>query len=397
MATVAPINEAVRGTAIPKPQPARSGIAPGALAAIDAAPTQEPDGSVQSNTTPQPAAVTTSTPPPVTPSAQDVSNTANQQSAQQQINSFLASVPGLSTLDPSGLLGSWMNGQVGTLAGQGIDSSTIVNTIEDTVNNPSNDPAAKAVFDQIFPGYNEKIANGTTNTNGSYTGIAGYLQYANQIQAYAQTATLPPGTVTPQVIGEMWAGNISAGEVSDRITSAYVAATNTPQNVQDYLGSTYNMGPGDIAGYYLNPANSLANLNAVNAGIAGVETGFGSLSQSQAASLSAFLQPSSSSGVTPIAVSDITGKLTSGLGGGIDGSAAQLAALETAGPGQNSGSTVTQNELLSAIGVPGEGTTQNQALIGISNAQQTRTAGARGGGGAATTSNGAAGLGFAES
>lgn len=320
------------------------------------------------------------------------------QSASQLINAFLQNVPGIAQLDPNNELGNWMNGQTSSLYGSGItDPTAILNTLETTINNPTNDPAAKAVFDRIFPGYNQRIQNGLQNGGG----IQSYLQYATQVQQYAQTAGLTNGTVTGQEIGNLWASDVSAAEVSDRITSAYVAATNTPQDVQDYLKTTYNMGPGDITSYYLDPTKTLNTLNAVNAGIAGVETGFGALSQSQAASLSAFLQPSSSSGVTPVAIGDVQNVLNRSLNtvtpsGVSSASAAQLAGLETAGPGQNAGGTVTQNELLSAMGVPGEGSTQQQALTAVSNAQQTRTAGSRGGGGLATNAAGGSGIGFAQ-
>lgn len=339
------------------------------------------------------------TPPPTTPpttvqpTAQQLADTANQQSASASIATFLANVPGLSTLDPTGALASWMNGQVSTLAGQGIDSSTIVSTIEDTMNNPNGDAAAKAVFDAVFPGYNEKIQSGTTNSNGSYTGIAGYLQYANQVQSFAQTANLPQGTITAQTIGNMWAGDISSGEVSDRITSAYTAATQTPQPVQDYLQSTYGIGPGGIAGFYLNPTNTLSTLSSVNTGIAGVQSGFGSLSQSQAASLSAFLATPSSNGMNLVSSQQATSALAGGLGNGIQGSAAQLAqgGFESAAPGQSSTGTVSQDTLLGAV----EGNAS--ALQQTEHAQEARTAGAKGGGGAATTSSGAVGLGYANS
>ena len=133
-------------------------------------------------------------------------------------------------------------------------------------------------------------------------------------------------------------------------------------------------------------------------------TGFNqNLSVAQASALGAFLANGANGAgagqvgqLGMVSQQQANAAFTSNLGGNINGSLSQLAGLETATPGQNAGSTVTENQLLSAIGVPGEGTTQSQALVGVSNAQQTRTAGAKGGGGAATTAEGAAGLGYAE-
>lgn len=333
-----------------------------------------------------------STPPPVALTPQQQQNQNNQQSASQAIAAFLASVPGLSTLDPTGQLASWMNGQVGTLAGQGIDSGTIVSTIESTVNNPSGDPAAQQVFDQIFPGYNAKIQAGTSDTNGQYTGIAGYIQYANQIQAYAQT--LAPGTVTAADIGNMWARDISAGEVSDRITSAHTAALNTPQPVQDYLQNTYGIGPGGIASYFLNPTNSITNLSSVNTGIAGVESGFGSMSKAQADSLSAFLSPPSSNGANLVSSQQATQALTTGDLGGASGTAAsQLAhgGYEQNAPGQTGSERVLSEDQLIG-GVEGNAGDLAAATLAVG----SRTASSRGGGGFSQTAKGASGVGYAQ-
>lgn len=370
---------------------------------------QSVNAATSPSTQPAPAAA-------ATPASTDTStpgltgtNLTNQQSASAQISSFLSQIPGLATLDPSGALAAWMNGQASTMAGQGIDSSTIVNTIESTMNNPSGDPAAQQVFDQLFPGYNQKITNGTTNSDGSYTGLAGYIQYAAQIQQFSNQAGLAPGTISAQSIGQLWAGDVSASEVSQRVTDAYSLASNTPQAVQDYLSNNYGLSTGSLASYFLNPTNTITQItNTMNAGMVGglaATSGFNqSLSTAQAQAVGAFLA-NGAGGATGSAVgtpNQVTQQQASNffggnIGGNVSGSAAQLAGLETATPGQNATSTTSENELLSALGVPGEGTTQAQALVGVSNAQQTRTAGARGGGGASTTSNGAAGLGFAQS
>lgn len=343
------------------------------------------------------AAAPASTPAPVTPTPQQQANTANQQSASASIAAFLSSVPGLSTLDPTGQLAAWMNGQVSTLAGQGIDSSTIVNTIEDTMNNPTGDPAAAAVFDQIFPGYNQKIQAGTTNANGSYTGIAGYLQYANQINAYANTAGLLPGTITAQDIGAAWAGDVSADEMSTRLTTDYANAANAWNNIPGFRDAMAAQGMtslSQLASYYVNPANTLAQINQqISAGQLGAEstnTGFGPITAAQSNALSAFL---TNSGTNQLTTQQANAAFTSNLGNNVQGSAAQLAAggYEQATPGQSDTGTVSQGTLLAGI----EGNAS--ALQQTEHAQEARTAGSKGGGGATTTANGAVGVGFANS
>jgi hypothetical protein len=197
--------------------------------------------------------------------------------------------------------------------------------------------------------------------------------------------------VSAQTIGNMWAGNVSTAEVSERITSAYTVATNTPPAVQDYLATTYGLGPGDIAGYYLNPTNAVKDISAVNTGIAGIETGFGDLSKAQATSLSAFLAVPSGNGMSLVSSQQANQALTGGLGNGMTG-AAQMAkaGFESALPGTASGNpgVVTQDQLLGGI----QGDTG--ALAAIRRATETRGASSHGGGGPVSSSGGAEGIGF---
>lgn len=344
-------------------------------------------------TTPADTALTASqTPSPPAGDGLTAAEEGQFQSAKQLISSFLATVPGLSTLDPSNQLGQWMIGQASTLAGQNMDSGTIQTTIQTTMNNPgaSGDQQAQQVFDQLFPGYNQRIQNGYQNGGG----IAAYLQYATQIQAFANTAKLSDGVVTASEIGNLWAGDVSAGEVSDRITSAYTAAVNTPQPVQDYLQSAYGIGPGGIASYYLNPTNSLASLSSVNTGIAGVESGFGAMSKAQSDSLSAFLATPSSTGMNLVSSQQAQQALTSGnLGGATGTSAAQLAqgGYEQNAPGQiGSERNLSEDQLIGAV----EGNAADTAAATL--AVGSRTAGSRGGGGFSQTAKGASGIGFAQ-
>jgi hypothetical protein len=374
-------------------------------AAIAALPTATPAAAAA----PNPATPSATNPlNPTTGLTLQQTEAQTAQSASGVISALLSSVPGLAALDPNGLLATWVSSQAGTLAGQGMDSSDIVTQIESTMNNPgtTGDAAAQAVFDAVFPGYNAKIAAGTTNADGSYTGIAGYIQYSSQLNQFATQAGLLPNTISQTDIGNLWAGNVSSAEVSQRITDATVATTSAPQSVQAYLANNFGMTPGAVVSYYLNPANTLQtiqqNINTGMVGGASAASGFDqNLGTAQAASLAAFLSTSSSGGgsqvggVNSLSYGQATNAFTSGLGSnnanGSLGSAAQMAtAGYTSGnlPGQVGG-TVSENTLLGAI--EGNATSLQQTQ----QAEQTRTAGGRGGGGATTTAKGAVGLGFA--
>ena len=322
-------------------------------------------------------------------------NQTQLQSASQQISTFLSGVPGLSQLDPTGALSSWMVGQAQTLAGQGMSASDILNTVESTMNNPSNDPTALAVFNSIFPGYNEKIQAGTTNAMpGGGSGILGYIQYANQIQQYAQTANLTPGTITAQDIGSLWAGDVSANEVSDRLTMAASNANLAMSNpaVGTFLQSQ-GLNSSTLTSYYLNPANTLQSINAVNTGIGGAESGFGQMSDAQAASLASFLANPGTNGVAAVTTQQAEGALTSSLGNGMTSAAGMAnAGFETAGLGTSGSAAnpgvVSGNQILGAV----EG---NQAdVVAARRATETRTAGSSGGGGFAAGQQGVCGAGF---
>src|ERR1019366_3242425 len=98
-------------------------------------------------------------------------------SASGLITAFVNSVPGLNAIDPGRVLEAYLQGQVTALSKQALSGADIESNIVATMNNPQGDPAALAVFDKVMPGYNQKIQNGSTNADGTYSGISGYIAY----------------------------------------------------------------------------------------------------------------------------------------------------------------------------------------------------------------------------
>lgn len=329
--------------------------------------------------------------------AQTTTNTSNA------VNSISATLSGLGLSGMS----SWATSTVSALVGKGIDPTTAVNTVLSQMNAPQNadgsaNQTALDAFNAALPGFNQLIAN--TGQNGSpgaspAQAIAAYISYGAQVEAFASTLGLPAGTITAQDIGNYWADQKSTTEVSERLTDVSAAANSLPQQVKDYLSNNFNMTPAQITAYYINPQNTMNQINQMNnAAFAGGEasiTGFNpnlSLAQSQA--LGAFLangsggaSSSNAGAINAITAGQANSFFQSGIAGGVQGTIAQLGAGLTSG----NGATVTADQLIAA----GEGSAQD--INAVSQAQQTRTAGARGGGGAAATSNGAVGLGFANS
>jgi len=348
-----------------------------------------------SSTNPAPTVVSTNTAPDGTVtevfsdgSTQTIPGTAgstyaqNAQSATTTVTAWAQSV-GL------GALSGWINTQIQTLAGQGMSASDIASQISSTINTAPG-------FDQILPGYNQRIANGYTNTDpNTGAGIAGYMAYVQQIQAMAETAGMVPGTITAQDIGDAWAGDVSTNEMSDRITTEYtnaMAALPTVQNELQKYGYTQGLTPGQLASYYLNPDNTVNQLqqqfNSAVVGGEGTLTGFGEIGQSQAYALQAFL---SNGGQNNVSTAQAANFFANSLGDGLN-SISQMAqsGFENAqlGTAQNGPGSVSQAQLIGA----GEGNAAD--LQATQRAAQTRAAPSQGGGGLVADQTGVAGVGF---
>lgn len=337
------------------------------------------------STAPTPTPTPTTTDPTVATGTTGVADTTTAQSATQTIDTWAQTV-GL------GSLSGWINQQVQTLAGQGMASSDIATQIASTINTAPG-------FDALLPGYNQRIANGYTNTDASTgAGIAGYMAYMSQVQAMAETAGLSPGTITATDVGNAWANDVSTNELSDRITTEYTNAVNAMPAIQNELqsyGYTQTLTPGQLASYYLNPENTTNQLqqqfNAATIGGEGTLTGFGEIGQSQAYALQAFLSNSGQNNLSPEQAANFySSQLGNGLNsiGAMANAGFEQAQLGTSATGPG---VVTQQELLGAA----EGNAQ--ALAATQRAAQTRAAPGLGGGGLASDQSGVAGAGFGTS
>jgi hypothetical protein len=278
-------------------------------------------------------------------------------------------------------------------------ASDITTTIADTINTAPG-------FDALMPGYNERIKNGYTNTDpNTGAGIAGYMAYRAQLDAYATTAGLVPGALSNEMIGQAWAGDVSTNEMSQRLTQEYASAASmlkSPQGqaaikeMQNY-GYVSGVTPGQLLSYFLTPDKTLNTLdiqNQMNAGIMGATgnaSGFGEIGQSKAMALQAFLSNNGQNALNPTQASSF---FNSNVGGGLSSISqmaqtgfeqAQLGTSAT-GPG-----VVTQDQLLGAA----QGNAQS--LQAVQRAAQTRSASSAGGGGLAAGQSGVSGVGFGSS
>ena len=363
-------------------------------------------------TAPTPATPTTAAAQPTDPTTgYPYGSSMDTQTIQQQdtVQGNNASAQIGSTLSSLGLGGmtSWATNLAYSLSGQGISASDIVNTITSQMNNPTNadgsvNQDALNAFNSALPGFNELIQK--TGQNGSpgsspAQAIANYINYGAQVKQFASQAGLLPDTITTQDIGNLWAGQVSSSEVSQRITDATVAATSAPKPVQDYLSNNFGMTPAALTSYYLNPTNTLQTIQTnMNTGMVGGEaaiTGFDkNLSVAQSQALGAFLANGASGGsasgvgqVNNVTAGAANSFFQSGISG-VQGTLAQTSTLENPTAG-TLGGAVSADQIIAA----GEGDIHAQQAV--SQSQQQRTASSSGGGGAATTSQGSVGLGYA--
>jgi len=247
------------------------------------------------------------------------------------------------------------------------------------------------VFDQLFPGYQERIQ--TMGNNGG--GLSSYITYASQITSIANGVHLLPGTVTPQMIGNAWGGDVSANEFTDRLTNGYASAVAAAQvpGFSDFMLQNYGVTTAGLASYYLNPDNAKNvlqnNYNASVTNSAAQQVGLGELTQAQGEEVGHFLSTSAGGGIGGVgqvsqaqAANTFTGNIQ---GTGVN--AVQLAQGYQNGPAEQQVSTDTA--LAAATG-------NAPATAAVQLAAGSRTAAAHGGGGTSQNATGATGLGFAQ-
>lgn len=279
-------------------------------------------------------------------------------------------------------LGGLANWAWGELTG-GKNSDQILLDLEGNNGAPGTPMAqAQATFQARFPGIALRVKNGLPAMDPST-----YLQYEDSAYQMAQAAGLPKGFMDANTIGQLIGNDVSSQELSSRITSGYEAAMNADPNVRANLATYFGIDTGNLAAYYLDPTKTedllKQQLVAAQVGAQSQESGFGSLSASDATDLATLL--------------NTQGKVGPTLGGSwnTDQSStfaklSKLTPLENALPGQSQGpnGAMSQEDLL-RYGFAGANTQELQ------NVENTRMAPFRGGGGYGQTAKGAVSAGYA--
>lgn len=127
-------------------------------------------------------------------------------------------------------------------------------------------------YKQRFKGNEDRIAKGYGALSE-----AEYIGVETQIRAKMRDFGLGDAFYSNEKIAGLIGGDVSADEVSDRLTKAKKIVDNADVNIKSSLVNLYGAGLGDLIGYVLDPALAQEQLQRkVNAGIAyGVAKGQG--------------------------------------------------------------------------------------------------------------------------
>jgi hypothetical protein len=225
-------------------------------------------------------------------------------------------------------------------------------------------------YAQRFPGNAERIKMGLPALNEST-----YIAYEDRTKEIARSYGLPSAALTPQVIGNMIANGVSPTEFENRVTAGYEAMQKADPQTLHALQTYYNLNPGDIVHYIIDPKNGAAALDRkVTAAKIGGDVqaaGLQDITRQQAEDFAKF---QASKGVN--------------VAQGIQ-QAGQLKELTGTAPGQ-ARQGLTQDQLLQ--GAVGTSTAAQQTLAG---AQEAQAAPLKAGGGDVANQKGVIGAGYA--
>lgn len=115
---------------------------------------------------------------------------------------------------------------------------------------------------------------------------AEYLSLQHSYQQLEHSAGLTPQMFDNQHWDSLIANDVSTAEYATRINQGFVASMQAPPDVRQALQDFYNVSPGDLASFFLDPTKALPLLQqrfaAAQIGGASARTGFGEVSSSQA-------------------------------------------------------------------------------------------------------------------
>jgi len=225
-------------------------------------------------------------------------------------------------------------------------------------------------YAQRFPGNAERLKLGkAVLAEGTYTA------YEDRIAELSRTYGLPANALTAQTVGHMIANGVAPDEFEKRVVAGYETMQKADPSTLKMLQQYYNLNPGDIVHYIIDPKNGSAaierKVSAAKLGASAADAGFQGVTSKQAEDFANFQ--------TTKGVNVAQGIQQAGTMKGLMGTA----------PGQ-ARQGLTQDQLLQ--GAVGTSTAAQQTLAG---AQEAQAAPLKAGGGDVANQKGVIGAGYA--
>ena len=302
----------------------------------------------------------------------------------------------------TGLIG-WANTEVTNLASQGFSGQALTTALSTAL-------YTQPTFKARFPGMTQRRANGFNAIT-----VTQYLAYETNAKSLARTAGLPTGFMGKTEIANLIGNNVSATELTHRVTKAYEVAMNSPPETRALLTQYFGIKTGTLAAYSLTPKKGTAVLTnavtqsqiagegqghlttaivqqqvtAAQIGTAAKTAGYPTLPAPQLTATVGKAKPTGRVEATALYLAKQG--VTQGTAQSTFQALSKLAPLTEALPGTGAGKTSLSVTDLTNFGFFG---TRPQE---IQNVEQTRTAPFHGGGGPVQSQKGVTGAGYASS
>lgn len=177
------------------------------------------------------------TPPPAAFSARDL------------LNNLIKSALGIDGL------GDWALG----LSNRGASATEIIQSLRYGTDTSAEGTAARERYLQAFPQMDKFIKDGIFSGENPE---AQYIDYRNTAREAAARYGVDATLMNDEKIATYIGNRTSAAELTERMNMAATAASTTPPDMLNTMQEYYNITPGDLVSFYLDPETTEATLKA---------------------------------------------------------------------------------------------------------------------------------------
>lgn len=168
-------------------------------------------------------------------------------SARDLLNNLIKSTIGIDGL------GDWALG----LSNRGASATEIIQSLRYGTDTSAEGKDAYAKYLQAFPKMDQFIKNGTFSGENPE---AQYISYRNTVREAAARYNVDEALMNDEKVATYIENRTSASELVDRMNMAANAASTTPPEMLATMQEYYNVQPGDLISFYLDPDTTEAAL-----------------------------------------------------------------------------------------------------------------------------------------